>query len=267
MDAGAGPRSENFSAEKDPCRQDRQEAAPVRGRDAAEGFFHWALARVPNSHAARATHAASGLNFTRGRFGTSGPFFFNFLPGGDMTIGHSVTRTIVSIGLAAFAVFWSGAGASAAHRHHYYHRGRAVESQSSAYRLHDGRPRAWCGWYMRQQVGADPGVDYNLARNWAHWGHATSPGIGVVVVWYHHVGKITGGSPGHWIVTSGNDGNRVRTRELSVAHAIAFREGGGGFDTPRLYAYADEHHRPRRQEAYLQQRHYAGADVYRPDYH
>jgi hypothetical protein len=90
----------------------------------------------------------------------------------------------------------------------------------------DGRPRAWCGWYMRQQVGADPGSAFNLARNWAHWGHATSPGIGAIVVWYHHVGQITGGAPGHWIVTSGNDGNRVRSRELSVSRAMAFREGG-----------------------------------------
>ena len=35
-----------------------------------------------------------------------------------------------------------------------------------------GRPAAWCGWEMRQLVGSDPGREYNLARNWAHWGHA-----------------------------------------------------------------------------------------------
>jgi len=30
-----------------------------------------------------------------------------------------------------------------------------------------GRPAAWCGWYMRSQVGSDPGPEYNLARTWA----------------------------------------------------------------------------------------------------
>src|SRR5689334_9298510 len=39
------------------------------------------------------------------------------------------------------------------------------------------RPRAWCGWYARQLVGQDPGPQFNLARNWARWGHAASPGV------------------------------------------------------------------------------------------
>lgn len=90
-----------------------------------------------------------------------------------------------------------------------------------------GRPRAWCGWYARQLVGSDPGPAYNLARNWAHWGHAASPGPGVIVVWPHHVGMITGQAPnGLWIVHSGNDGGgQVRTRPRSVSGAIAFRAG------------------------------------------
>jgi hypothetical protein len=133
----------------------------------------------------------------------------------------------------------------------------------------DGKSRAWCGWFMRQQVGADLGSTYNLARNWAHWGHAANAGIGAIVVWLHHVGQITGGSPGHWIVTSGNDGNRVRTRELSVTRAIAFREGGG-FEPAHTYAFSDvrERRRSRRQEVYLNRNRYAGADTWaRPDYH
>jgi len=85
------------------------------------------------------------------------------------------------------------------------------------------RPRAWCGWEMRQLVGGDPGPEYNLARNWAHWGHAGPPGIGAVVVWAHHVGKIVGQENGRWIVQSGNDGNQVRTRPLSISGAIAIR--------------------------------------------
>jgi len=86
-----------------------------------------------------------------------------------------------------------------------------------------GRPRAWCGWQMRQLVGSDPGPQFNLARNWAHWGHAGPPGIGAVVVWPHHVGKIVGEEGRSWIIESGNDGNRVRTRALSIAGAIAIR--------------------------------------------
>jgi hypothetical protein len=58
-------------------------------------------------------------------------------------------------------------------------------------RVSGGRPRAWCGWYARSLVGSDPGPTYNLARNWAHWGRSASPGVGVMVVWLHHVGMIT----------------------------------------------------------------------------
>jgi hypothetical protein len=88
-----------------------------------------------------------------------------------------------------------------------------------------GRPAAWCGWEMRQLVSGDPGPEYNLARNWAHWGHSGPAGIGAVVVWSHHVGKIVGQQDGEWIVESGNDGHAVRTRPLSTAGAIAFRWG------------------------------------------
>ena len=88
-----------------------------------------------------------------------------------------------------------------------------------------GRPSAWCGWEMRQLVGGDPGPSYNLARNWAHWGHAGPAGVGAVVVWAHHVGKIVGQQNGQWLVMSGNDGSRVRTRPLPIGNAIAIRWG------------------------------------------
>jgi hypothetical protein len=88
-----------------------------------------------------------------------------------------------------------------------------------------GRPRAWCGWQMRQLVSGDPGPEYNLARTWAHWGHAGPAGVGAVVVWAHHVGKIVGYENGQWLVQSGNDGNRVRTRPLPIGNAIAIRWG------------------------------------------
>ena len=88
-----------------------------------------------------------------------------------------------------------------------------------------GRPAAWCGWEMRQLVSGDPGPAFNLARNWAHWGQAGPAGVGAVVVWSHHVGKIVGQEGGAWVIESGNDGHRVRTRPLSIAGAIAIRWG------------------------------------------
>lgn len=75
---------------------------------------------------------------------------------------------------------------------------------------------------MRTQLGGGP--QFNRARTWATRGRATRPQIGAIVVWPHHVGLITGQSAdGRWIVTSGNDGGRVRTRPRSVKGAIAFR--------------------------------------------
>jgi hypothetical protein len=69
---------------------------------------------------------------------------------------------------------------------------------------------------------------YNLAANWAHWGRpAGGPVIGSVVVWRHHVGKIVGPcNRSTCVVQSGNDGHQVRTRERSIAGAIAFRLPG-----------------------------------------
>lgn len=88
-----------------------------------------------------------------------------------------------------------------------------------------GRPAAWCGWEMRQLVGGDPGPEFNLAANWAHWGHAGPAGVGAVVVWPHHVGRIVGQENGQWLIESGNDGNAVRTRARSLAGVIAIRWG------------------------------------------
>jgi hypothetical protein len=85
----------------------------------------------------------------------------------------------------------------------------------------DVRPRAWCGWWMRQQLGvADR--RFNAARAWASYGRPSpGPCIGCIVVWRHHVGRITGHDGHNWIVTSGNDyGGEVRTRPWSVRGAV-----------------------------------------------
>jgi hypothetical protein len=130
--------------------------------------------------------------------------------------------------LAALIVCAFAHPATAAYRHHHWrHHHHAREHlgwrAANASARTDRRPAAWCGWYMRRLLGvADP--RYNLARNWAHWGSPSAPGIGVVVVWPHHVGRIVGrAGNGLWIVLSGNDGHQVRERARSVAGAIAFR--------------------------------------------
>ena len=92
-----------------------------------------------------------------------------------------------------------------------------------AVRSMDPRPSAWCGWEMRRLVSSDPGQAYNLARNWAHWGRPGAAGIGAVVVWPHHVGRIVGQQNGEWVIESGNDGHALRTRPRSIAGAIAIR--------------------------------------------
>jgi hypothetical protein len=84
--------------------------------------------------------------------------------------------------------------------------------------------RAWCGAYLSAYLGRND-RRLALAREWAREGsNAGGPGIGVVVVWPHHVGIITGQAPnGEWLVHSGNDGGAVRTRARSLRGAIAFR--------------------------------------------
>jgi len=101
-----------------------------------------------------------------------------------------------------------------------------LPSSMTMYRARDqARPAAWCGWEMRRLVGSDPGPSYNLARNWAHWGRPGPAGVGAVVVWAHHVGKIVGQQNGQWIIESGNDGHALRARARSIAGAIAIRWG------------------------------------------
>lgn len=86
-----------------------------------------------------------------------------------------------------------------------------------------GKPAAWCGWWLGRQLGM-PRRDLWLARNWASVGrNAGRPGVGVVVVWRHHVGIITGRAGSKWVVKSGNDGHAVRERPRSISGAIAFR--------------------------------------------
>jgi hypothetical protein len=100
-----------------------------------------------------------------------------------------------------------------------------AEARSKRYDANgnDVRPRAWCGWWMRQQIGVADRT-FNLARAWARFGtDAHGPAVGAIVVWRHHVGIITGRTDSGWVVKSGNDGRAVRERERSLRGVIAYR--------------------------------------------
>jgi len=88
----------------------------------------------------------------------------------------------------------------------------------------DPRPRAWCGWWLRHQLGVANRV-FNLAIAWARYGsRASGPAPGVIAVYRHHVGIVVAvPGPGRMVMKSGNDGHAVRTRERSTRGVIAWR--------------------------------------------
>jgi hypothetical protein len=99
----------------------------------------------------------------------------------------------------------------------------ALSNTADARPHHGSRGIPWCGIYLGKYLGK-PDRRLWIAREWAREGSAATPGIGVVVVWRHHVGIIEGRADnGQWIIRSGNDGNAVRVRPLSISGAIAFR--------------------------------------------
>lgn len=102
------------------------------------------------------------------------------------------------------------AATGAAHAKHHRHHASGV------------RPRAWCGWYMTQLTGIHDRSLW-MARNWAHVGNATRLRAGAIIVWAHHVGKITAVAGGKVKVLSGNDGHAVKNRWRNIGHYIAIR--------------------------------------------
>lgn len=109
------------------------------------------------------------------------------------------------------------------HEQRRYHKPEALRRVvHTQVKYKDGRPRAWCGWYMRSIYGGGP--SFNLARNWLNYGSVSKPQIGAVVVWPHHVGYIVDRDQRGWIVRSGNWNNRVADVPLSrMGLPIAFR--------------------------------------------
>jgi hypothetical protein len=120
---------------------------------------------------------------------------------------------------------WSRVSAGQGEHHYPAPSDHRHTLQSEYHGQYGARPAAWCGWEMRQLVSSDPGLTFNLARNWAHWGHAGPAGVGAVVVWPHHVGKIVGKEGGMWVIQSGNDDHQTRARPRSIGGAIAIRWG------------------------------------------
>ena len=117
---------------------------------------------------------------------------------------------------------------AARHGGHKHHNGVLAHRRSGRYASQSGRPAAWCGWWLGQHLGIS-NRNLWLARNWASIGtNAGRPEVGVVVVWRHHVGIITGRDGSGWVVKSGNDGHAVRERVRSISGAIAFRRVGAG---------------------------------------
>lgn len=84
----------------------------------------------------------------------------------------------------------------------------------------------WCGCWLRHQFGlASKSLD--LAVNWLGVGSPATMETGNVIVWQHHVGKYDGYRQGphgrEILLTSGNDGNAVRTRWFPERGLPGFR--------------------------------------------
>ncbi len=114
-------------------------------------------------------------------------------------------------------VAWSASGGQAA---------PAREAPHTAV-VHGGRPegcpaRAWCGCFLAKLLGLNQRHLW-LARNWVNVGRPVAPQPGAIVVWRHHVGKVTAVAAGKIRVLSGNDGRQVRERWRSARGVIAYR--------------------------------------------
>jgi hypothetical protein len=101
--------------------------------------------------------------------------------------------------------------------------GETANSVINASRPSGCPARAWCGCWLMKHLGLSDRSLW-LARRWASIGaDAGGPRVGAIVVWTHHVGKITA-VDGHRIkVLSGNDGRAVRDRWRTTAGVIAYR--------------------------------------------
>ena len=118
------------------------------------------------------------------------------------------------------------------HKRHHHHLAALSQSNAPIYDSSDPRPGRWCMWWLRRELGISKSqfrpYEYNLARAGRYLGSpASGPAVGVIVVWAHHVGIITGRSNSGWIIKSGNDDHAVRERERPLHGVIAYRWPAG----------------------------------------
>jgi hypothetical protein len=88
-----------------------------------------------------------------------------------------------------------------------------------------GWSHRWCGRQMAMWVGEGP----NLAREWAHYGKATTPRPGTIGVMNGHVGVVKEVLGHRVILVSGNHSGKSGTRKVGIGsypmkRFIAFRE-------------------------------------------
>jgi hypothetical protein len=88
-----------------------------------------------------------------------------------------------------------------------------------------GWSHRWCGRQMAMWVGQGP----NVARDWAHYGRATTPKPGAIGVMNGHVGVVKEVKAGRVILVSGNHAGKSGNRKVGVGsypmgRFIAFRE-------------------------------------------
>ncbi len=68
-------------------------------------------------------------------------------------------------------------------------------------------------------------LNLNRAIEWRKVGRAAAPHAGTIVVYPHHVAKITQElGRGVYMMVSGNDGHAVRERPRTLRGAVALRE-------------------------------------------
>src|SRR5262245_58251 len=138
-------------------------------------------------------------------------------------------RVLIAAAIAAFALT-----TTAAHADLRYYVDQDVLHQSTTLldramrdvgRNPTGWSHRWCGRQMAMWVGEGP----NLARDWAHYGRATTPRPGAIGVMNGHVGIVKEVQGRRVILVSGNhtgkSGNRkVGIGSYSINRFIAFRE-------------------------------------------
>ena len=88
-----------------------------------------------------------------------------------------------------------------------------------------GWSHRWCGRQMAMWVGQGP----NLARDWAHYGKATTARPGAIGVMKGHVGVVKEVKGTRVILVSGNHAGKSGSRKVGVgsyplSRFIAFRE-------------------------------------------